>query len=137
MFSDECKIITESLKNSGVLSELRIIESFQERNSETGIEEIWTLNVVEIDDDNIGNIAAKLDKLMKSGYYAHFTNYKELIVVFRGKHFRLHNKKVTKEDKTGAESFEADPRDLKIWKSALKYGTTKGKVDLRYIIDVV
>ena len=73
---------------------------------------------------------------MKFGYYVHFTDYKNLLIIFRGKHFKI-RAEVIKEKKTGAVEFKADPKDLAIWKQAFDYGTKKGKVDPRYIVKVV
>ena len=92
---------------------------------------------MEVDDDKIDIIAANLEKIIKPEYYIHFTNYKELVVVFRGRHFRLRINNVVKEDKTGATEFETVPEDLKIWKDAFEYGTNEGKIDPRYMLEVV
>ena len=130
-------LIEESLENNSVLSELKIINSAVERNIEGDEVQIWHLNTVEVDDKQIGKIAGKLEKLMKFGYYVHFTDYRKLLIIFRGKYFLIELEKVIKEKEFGAVEFKAKSKDLKLWKKAFDYGTAKGKVDPRYIIKVM
>ena len=129
-------LIQESLENTDILSKLKITNSMIERNEEGDQIEIWHLDTVEVDDKNIEKIAKELESLIKFGYYVHFTDYKNLLIIFRGKHFNI-RAEVVKEKKTGAVEFKVNPKDLNIWKQAFDYGTKKGKVDPRYIVKVL
>jgi hypothetical protein len=129
-------LIEESLENRNILDELRIIKSTVEENDEAG-KRIWRLHTIEVKDNDIGAVAKKLEKLLKFGYYIHFTDYKNLLIIFRGKSFRIKLISVIKETEFGATEFKADPNDMKLWQSAFDYGTTEGKVDSRYIIKVI
>ena len=129
-------LIQESLENTNILSKLKITNSMIEQNEEGDQVEVWHLDTIEVDDKNSIKLAKELKNLMKFGYYTHFTDYKNLLIVFRGKHFKI-RAEVIKEKKTRAVEFKANPKDLNIWKQAFDYGTKKGKVDPRYIVKVV
>ena len=108
-----------------------------EENKEGDKLETWHLHTIEVDDNDIEKVAKKLEKLIKFGYYVHFTNYKKLLIIFKDRSFRIRLDKVLKEKEFGAVEFKATKKDLKIWQSAFDYGIKKGKVDPRYIIKVV
>ena len=130
-------LIDKSLREKGILGKLNIIDSFTERNKEGDKVRIWRLNVVEVADKDMNRIVKNLEKIIKLGYYVHFTDRKNLIIIFSGRSFRIKLRKVLKETKFGAVKFKADPKSLKNWKAALEYGTEKGRVDPRYVISVV
>ena len=129
-------IIDESLKDTSVLSELKIINSKIEENIEGDEKRVWKLYTVEFEDKDIDKFSEILEKNVKPEYYVHFTNGKELLIIFSGKSFRIRLEKAGKEDEYGISEFKAQPDDLKIWKDAVEYGTAKGKVDSRYLIIV-
>ena len=130
-------LIEESLESKNILSTLRIVKSVIEENEEGDNLERWHLHTIEVDDNDIEKVAKKLEKLIKFGYYVHFTNYKKLLIIFKDRSFRIRLDKVLKEKETGAVEFKATLKDLTIWQSAFNYGTKKGKVDPRYIIKVI
>ena len=129
-------LIEESLENTDIIPKLKITNSMIEQNGEGDQVEVWHLDTIEVDDKNIEKITKKFQSLMKFGYYVHFTDYKNLLIIFRGKNFKI-RAEVIKEKETGAVEFKANPKDLDIWKQAFDYGTKKGKVDPRYIVKVV
>lgn len=129
-------VIEESLEDKSVLSRLKIVKSIVERNEEADQVMSWHLNTVEVDDADVDMIAKELEKQIKSGWYTHFTDFNNLLIVFRGKSFKIRVEESPKEGETGAVKFRANPADLKIWKDARRYGINKGKVDPRYIITV-
>ena len=130
-------LIDKSLRDKRILGKLKIIDSFVERNGEGGKVRIWKLNIIEVADNDMNRVVKKLEKIMKLGYYVHFTDRKNLVIIFSGRSFRIKLRKVLKETKFGAVKFKADPKSLKNWKAALEYGTEKGRVDPRYVISVV
>lgn len=130
-------LIDKSLRDKGILKKLNVLASFAERNKEGDKERIWKLNVIEVSSKDMTKVARELERNLKFGYYTHFTDYKNLIVIFRGKSFRIKLRKVLKETKFGAVKFRADTKSLGIWNKALDYGTKEGRVDSRYIIKVV
>lgn len=130
-------LIDKSLRSKSILKDLKILDSFVERNIEGKKERVWKLNVVEVSGKDMAKIAGKLEKNIRFGYYAHFTDYKNLLVIFRGKSFRIKLGKVLRETKFGAVKFKAESKSLEIWKNAFDYGTKEGGVDPRYIIKVV
>lgn len=129
-------IIDESLKDIAVLSKLKVIKSIIEENIEGDEKRVWKLYTVEFENKNIDKFSKILEKNVRPKYYVHFTNGKELLIIFSGKSFRIRLEKVGKEDEYGIFKFRAQSDDLKIWKSAFEYGTTKGKVDSRYLVNV-
>lgn len=129
-------IIDESLNDIRILSSLRVLKKKIEENIEGDIKRVWNLYTVEVDDKDINEISKILEKQMKLEYYAHFTNGKKLLIVFHEKYFLVRLKSVGGDKGFGITSFEAEPEDMPMWKSAFEYGTDKGKVDLRYIINV-
>ncbi len=72
-------IIEESLEDATVLSRLNIVSSMLERNEEGSKARTWHLNTVEVDNADIDRIAHELQQNIKSGWYAHFTDYKNLL----------------------------------------------------------
>ncbi len=129
-------IIEESLEDKNILSKLKVINSIIERNIAGDQVRTWRLYVVEIDDSNINAISKELEKQIKLGYYTHFTDFNNLLIIFKGKSFKIRLTERPKEEEHGAVKFKANPEDLKIWKDAVAYGTEKGKVDQRYIVNV-
>ena len=130
-------LIEESLEDDTILSRLRILESRLEENDSGDHVVTWHLDTIEVGDKDIRKVSEELEGLLKLGYYAHFTDYMNLLIIFRGKHFRIGLQKVLLEKEFGAVEFKADPKDLSIWKRALDYGTSKGRVDPRHIIKVL
>ncbi len=129
-------IIDESVKNLEVLSKLNVLSEKTEENTEGGTTRVWKLYTVEVADKDITKISKLFEKQIKPEYYAHFTNIKKLLIVFHKKSFVIRLKGIGEEKEFGITSFEAEPEDLPIWKTAFEYGTTKGKVDPRYFITV-
>ena len=129
-------IIKESLKDKKILSQLKAIEIKTEKNRETGQTVIWHLYTVEVEDKNMDKLTAALEKQMKFSWYAHFTNFKKVRVIFKGKSFKIRLNKKPKEGKNGVTKFKAAPEDLPVWKTAVKYAITKGKIDPRYLIEI-
>ncbi|MBS3051330.1 MAG: hypothetical protein J4400_04220 [Candidatus Aenigmarchaeota archaeon] len=130
-------LIDKSLRDKRILGKLKIIDSFVERNGEGGKVRIWKLNIIEVADNDMNRVVKKLEKIMKLGYYVHFTDRKNLVIIFSGRSFRIKLQKILKETKFGAAKFKADVKSLETWKAALEYGTGKGRVDPRYMIKVV
>jgi len=130
-------IIEEGLKDPGILSELRVDRSCIEENMQTGEARIWNVHTVSVEDDDMDGICAQLENIIKPGFYAHFTNYESLLImIFHGMSFRIRIRKVLLENEIGALEFKADPRDLQIWKDAVEYAASIGKVDPRYLVKV-
>lgn len=129
-------IIDKSLKDTSIISKLKIIKSLREENTEGGKKQIWKLCTVEVEDKEINKISKMLEKLIKSEYYIHFTNKKSLLIIFSKKTFRIKLEKIGKENPYGISYFKAIQKDKKIWQSAFKYGIKEGKVDPRYLIKV-
>ncbi|MEN9626318.1 MAG: hypothetical protein RL557_646 [archaeon] len=129
-------IIDKSLHDLSVLALMNVIKSHEERNSQGSQLQIWNLRTVEIDDEEIKNISNIIEKNIKKGYYAHFTNGKRLLIIFSEKSFIIKVDKVGKDKGNGITSFVAASHDKKLWKTAFEYGTEKGKVDSRYLLDV-
>lgn len=129
-------IIDESLTDVTILSKLKILKEKIEENTEGNTKRVWKLYIIQIDDKEINEISKILEKQIKLEYYAHFTNGKKLLIVFHSKSFLVRLKGVGEDKEYGITSFEAEPKDISIWKSAFEYGTKKGKVDPKYIITV-
>jgi len=129
-------IIDESLNDVTILSKLKVLGEKTEENTEGGTKRVWKLYTVEVDDNGINEISKILERQIKLEYYTHFTNGKKLLIVFHKKSFVVRLKGVGEDKEFGITSFEAEPKDIQIWKSAFEYGTTKGKVDPRYTITV-
>lgn len=87
-------IIEESLEDTGVLGEIKIIstkvELIEEENKTPWLKQ-WTLHKVEIPKDKVGAIAKKichaLDYSHGSAWYADFKNNKNHYIIFRDKVF--------------------------------------------------
>ncbi len=129
-------IIDKGLKDKFILSKLNVINSKIEENMEGDEKQIWTLYTIKISNEKIDEVSKVLENLIKTEYYTHFTNGKELIIIFSGKSFKIKLNSVGKETNYGISDFEAKTEDKKIWQSAVEYGTTNGKVDPRYLIKV-
>ncbi|HLD02449.1 MAG TPA: hypothetical protein VJC07_01990 [Candidatus Nanoarchaeia archaeon] len=129
-------IIDISLKDRDFLSKLKVIKSLIEENVEGDNKQVWEVYTVEIENADIANISRRLETQIKPEYYAHFTNGKELLIIFSKKSFRIRLERVGEEKPFGVNYFKATSEDKKIWQSALEYGTNEGKVDKRYIIKV-
>ena len=132
-------VIDESLNDITILEkfgEIKVLDKKIEENTEGDTKRVWTLYTIGIDDKYINKISKDFEKNIKLEYYAHFTNEKKLLIVFQGKSFIIRLKRVEEDKGFGITSFEAELKDIPIWKSAFEYGTTKGKVDPRYIITV-
>ncbi len=129
-------IIDKSLKDTTILSKLKVIKSIFEENMEGDEKQIWKVYTVEIEDKEIDKISKILEKLIKLEYYIHFTNGNALVIIFSKKTFRIRLEKVGKEKPEGISYFKMKPEDKKIWQSAFEYGTKKGKVDPRYLLKV-
>ncbi|MFH1650073.1 MAG: hypothetical protein ABIA93_05990 [Candidatus Woesearchaeota archaeon] len=129
-------IIDKSIQDTSILTTLKVIREKVEENTSTGTKNVWTLFTVEVNYEDIDSVAKLLEKQIKQGYYCHFTNGKGLIVVFSGKSFVIRLKSVGEDKGFGITSFEAEPEDIPVWKSAVEYGTTKGKVNPKYILTV-
>ena len=129
-------IIDKSLKDTTILSKLKIIKSVTEENVEGDEKQVWELYTLEIEDKEINKISKLIEKFIKPEWYAHFTNGKVLLIIFSKKSFKIRLDKVGKERTFGISSFKAKPEDKKIWQSAFEYGTKEGKVDPRYLLKV-
>lgn len=129
-------VIDESLNDVTILEKLKVLNKKIEENTEGDTKRIWALYSVEVDDKDIDKVSKIFEKHMKLEYYAHFTNGKKLLIVFHGKSFVIRLKSIGGDKGFGINSFEAELKDIPIWKSAFEYGTTEGKVDPRYIITV-
>ncbi|MFZ5954937.1 MAG: hypothetical protein ACOYT4_00780 [Nanoarchaeota archaeon] len=129
-------IINESLKDERILSNFRIVKSVIEENNEGTEKEVWTLSTVEFEDKEVEKISKMLEESIKLEYYAHFTNGKELLIVFAKKSFKIKLKSMGIENPYGISEFKLKESDKKIWKLAFEYGTKKAKVDPRYFIKV-
>jgi hypothetical protein len=129
-------IIEESLESRDVLSQVKIIKSVTERNDQGDKVRIWRLHTVEVDDKDIEKVSQDLASNLREGFYIHFTDFSNMIIIFKGKSFRIRLAERPKEEEYGAVKFKAKPEDLKIWKEALDYGVNRGKVDPRYIVEV-
>jgi len=129
-------IIDESLKDATILSKLKVLKEKVEENTEGDTKNVWKLYAVEVDDKEINEISNILEKQIKLGYYAHFTNEKKLLIIFHKKSFLVRLESIGEDKGYGITSFEAKPGNLTIWKSAFDYGIKEGEVDSRYIITV-
>ncbi len=129
-------VIDESLNDITILKKLKVLDKKIEENIEGDTKRVWTLYTIGVDDGDINKISKDFEKNMKLEYYAHFTNGKKLLIIFHGKSFIIRLKNVGEDKGFGITSFEVESKDIPIWKSAFEYGTTKGKVDPRYIITV-
>lgn len=129
-------IIEESLEDKSVLSKVKIIKSVTEKNDQADNVRVWRLHTVEVDDKDMEKVSHDLAGSLRAGFYIHFTDFNNLIIIFKGKPFRVRLAEKPKEEEYGAVKFKAKPEDLKIWKEALDYGVNKGKVDSRYIVEV-
>jgi len=129
-------IIEESLEDKNFLLKLKVLKSVVERNTEGDQVEVWHLDTVEVDDANIDGIAQELEKQLKRRYYTHFTDFNNLLIIFKGKSFKIRLMERPKDEAHGAVKFRTYPEDLKIWKAAFDYGVKIGKVDPRYIVKV-
>jgi len=127
-------IIEESLSDTKILSSVKITNTVLEENSEGGKKLVWKIHTAEVDDGKMDSIARELEEVIKPAWYAHFTDGKNLTVIFHGRSFRMKLEKVGKEKDTGITDFVA--KEKKVWRAAFAYGTGKGKVDARYMLKV-
>ncbi len=129
-------VIDESLRDASVLSKLSILGEKIEENGDGYRRRIRKLYTVGVSDAAISEVSKALEKQIRPGYYAHFTNGKKLLVIFHGKSFVIKLKGLGEDKGFGIGSFEAEPEDLPLWAAAYGYGITEGKVDARYMITV-
>ena len=127
-------VIKESLADTKVLFKTRITNTVLEDNSEGGKKITWTVYTAEIEDSKMYGVSREFEKAIKPAWYTHFTDGKTLIVIFHGKSFRIGITKAGEEKDTGITDFVA--KEKKKWQSAFSYGTGKGKVDKRYMLNV-
>ncbi|MEK7659736.1 MAG: hypothetical protein AAB343_00875 [Patescibacteria group bacterium] len=121
-------IIEESLENKDILKNVKI--------SETKIEEVveehktpwitqWTLHTVEIPENEVKNVAAKISKALdsKHNWYADFQNKTHHYIIFRDKVFYIDRKSKEQYDEAkhygislGIPEYQIDfAPDDKIW----------------------
>lgn len=92
-------IIEESIKNTGVLRELKILhtraEPIAEKHQTPWLQQ-WTLHTVEIPEANAEKIAEELKKNLKSdpsAWYADFKNDRRHFIIFPNKVFSIDRRK--------------------------------------------
>ena len=129
-------IIDKSLKDKKILSELKVVKSNIEENTNGEVRKVWKLYTVEIEHKEINKTSKIFEKLIKLGYYMHFTNRQGLLIIFSGKKFRIRLVRVGKGDKNGITYFKILHEDKKVWGEASEYGTKVVNVDPRYFIKI-
>ncbi|MFH1392775.1 MAG: hypothetical protein ABIG73_00080 [Patescibacteria group bacterium] len=92
-------IIEESLENTGVLKEVKILETEVEpvtNEHETPWLKQWTLHTVEIPEDKAEAIAEEISHALDRGHggswYADFKNDETHFIIFRDKVFKIDRK---------------------------------------------
>lgn len=121
-------IIEESLNNTGILNDVKIlktkVEPVIEKHKTSWLKQ-WTLHTVEITEENGNNIAQQLSKSLEKehAWYADFKNDNYHFVIYRDKVFKvdLKNPTLYKDAKQcgislGIPEYQVDfaPED-KIW----------------------
>lgn len=97
-------IIEESLEDTSILKEVKILETEVEQVTEdhkTPWLKQWTLNTVEILEEKAGEIADNLSKALEKehNWYADFKNNQYHYIIFRDKAFKV--------DKSKPEEYKA------------------------------
>jgi hypothetical protein len=91
-------IITESLKDAGILKTIKIVDTrtvaVTEKHQTPWLEH-WTHNVIEIPDDQAHHLAKKISHALddEHNWYADFKNGAWHYIIFRNKIFRIDRKK--------------------------------------------
>lgn len=129
-------VIDKSLKDTAILSKLKILKSYTEENVEADKKQVWDVYTVEVEDKDIVKTSKLFENLIKPGYYTHFTDGNNLLIIFPEKSFKIRLKNIGEEKPCGITDFEMDSKDKNLWKSAIEYGVKEGKVDKRYLIKV-
>lgn len=109
-------IIEESLSNSSVLEEIKVISERTEPDQDNP-NETWHIYTVEVTRDMIEKLQTYLKR--EDGWYMHFWKERNIIVVFRDK------------------MFEINYDDKETWKEAVDYGLSMGvpREQLDFLID--
>ncbi len=129
-------IIDESLTDANFISKVKIVKTLIEENIEGDEKHVWRIHTVEVEGKGIGTFSKQLEKIIKPTWYAHFTDGKNLLIVFIDKSFKLELEKVGKEEENGITYFKVKPQEKQVWKEAFEYATKQAKVDPRYMIKV-
>lgn len=106
-------IIEESLEDKSILSEIKIINKKIEpvtKEHKTPWVKQWTLDTVEVSDDQADNLARRLSTALDSehAWYADYKNEKTHYIIFRDKIFKI------------------DLKDKKQYDEAKNYGLSLG-----------
>lgn len=97
-------IIEESLKDSTVLGQVKIIstevEPVKESHKTPWLKQ-WTLHTVEINENDAQSVAEKVGAALENehDWYADFKNEKYHFIVFRNKVFKVNRKKTEEYEK--------------------------------------
>ncbi|MBI2547580.1 MAG: hypothetical protein HYW23_04000 [Candidatus Aenigmarchaeota archaeon] len=129
-------IIEESLTDSSLLFGIKVIRTVIEENAEGKETIVWNIHTVEVYNKEIDKVAEKLERNLKLGWYAHFTDGHDLLIIFANKSFTIGLEKVGEEKETGITNFKANSKGKGVWKSAFEYGTEIAKVDPKYMLKV-
>ncbi len=129
-------IIEESLSAASFLSKVKIVKTLIEENTEGDEKQVWNIHTVEIEDKRIATLSKQLENIIKPTWYAHFTDGKNLLIVFIHKSFKLELEKVGKEKENGITYFKIKPQEKQVWKTAFEYAIKQANVDSRYMIKV-
>ncbi len=98
-------IIEESLSDKSVIDELEVTHTYTEEDQDNP-ERTWHLYTVLVSKDEISKIQMYLKR--EDGWYAHFWDGDDVVVVFRDKMFKI------------------KASDKSTWKNAIEYGLSVG-----------
>jgi len=79
-------IVQDGLRDVSVLDHVGILEK---RQKELGVSGIWTIFEVSVKDSDIKKVVGLLEKGLRPAWYSYFERKGQLIIVFKGKKFKL------------------------------------------------